>query len=819
MKILKFGGSSVGSPRIIECVIEITTMGITETTMTRGVVVSAFQGVTNELIRLCKTASSGEPTWHDDLLVLKERHLEAARCLITHGDASRVHGQIEQWCDNLKDVLQGVSLVKEFSPRTLDFIMSFGERLSAFIIAEAMKDRGVSAEYLDARELIKTDDSFGYAKVDIETSYQLIQRHFASRPALQVITGFIGSTQKEETTTLGRGGSDYTASLFGAALQASVIEIWTDVDGVLTADPRKVGKAFPVDQMTYEEAMELSHFGAKVIYPPTMQPALARGIPILIKNTFNPSARGTLISTARSEKGYPVTGISSISDVALITVQGSGMVGVAGTAMRLFRALATAKVNIVLITQASSEHTICLAIDPTDAEAARRVIRDEFALELHTGLIDPPLIEDNLSIISIVGEGMRHTRGISGKCFGALGKNGVNVVAIAQGSSERNISAVIAKRDEKKALNALHDEFFLSDVRTLNLFIAGTGLIGKTLLAQIQNQREALLKDHSIELKLLGLINSRRMMLNSDGIPLEQCLNRLDEEGQHSNLDLFLRELKEFNLPNCVFVDCTATEEIPLRYTEILGSHISIVTPNKKGQAGRYSHYTAIRQASSRPGARFLYETSVGAGLPVISTLSDLLKSGDRILKIEAVLSGTLSFIFNSWREGHSFSDIVKSAQEKGYTEPDPRDDLNGVDVARKLLILGRECGLSLEMGDVSVEDLVPPSCKTADSVASFFAELRRHDEALEEKRKSAASRGNKLCYIATIEGDEARTALEEVGPDHPFFSLSGSDNIISFTTERYRERPLVVKGPGAGAEVTAAGVFADIVRLSYFGR
>lgn len=819
MKVLKFGGSSVGTPERIKNVIKIIS-----DYKSRGeeiaVTVSAFEKITDQLIDLSRMASAADEEYRAILKNIEKRHLDAVRELVEIKEQSRVLAEVKMRLNELEEILHGIFLVKEASPKSVDFVLSFGERLSAYIISEAARAAGISAEFLDSRPLVKTDENFGSAKVDLPATYENIRKYFAGLPqnSIQIITGFIGSTPKNETTTLGRGGSDYTVALFGAALNSSAIEIWKDVSGVMTADPRKVKKALPIAAMTYEEAMELSHFGAKVIYPPTMQPAMDRGITIRIKNTFEPEFAGTEISEKKTAQNYLVKGISSIENISILRVEGSGMVGVAGIAMRLFKVLAEAGINIILITQASSEHSICIAIDSKDAAKAKKAIEEEFSLEILGRRIDEVVVQNDLSIIAIVGENMRRTPGIAGKLFQALAKNGVNVVAIAQGSSELNISAVISKSDETKALNALHDAFFLSDSKTINLFLVGCGLIGGTLIKQIGSQSKFLKDQSGLDIKIIGLSNSKKMAFREDGIDPEKWREALDA-GEKNDLKTYLETIKKLNLPNSVFVDCTASDEVIGLYENILGANVSIVTPNKKANSGKFERYASLKKLASRPGAKFFYETNVGAGLPVINTLNDLIKSGDEIVKIEAILSGTLSYIFNVFMsdDGRKFSEIVAQARQKGYTEPDPRDDLSGTDVARKLLILGREIGEEFEFSDIEVENLVPEKCRDLPSIESFFEHLPEFDAIFEEKKKEALEKGEVLRYIAAIENGKAGVCLKSIPQSHPFYSLSGSDNIISFTTQRYKETPLVVKGPGAGAEVTAAGVFADILRLSHY--
>jgi aspartokinase/homoserine dehydrogenase 1 len=812
MKVMKFGGSSIGTPEKANGVINII-KDVTSSNTNVAVVLSAFGNSTDQLIEMSRMAGSGNTRYIELLQSFSEKHSQYISVLIKQNQSS-IQQCVNQSFEELKDILHGIFLLKELSARTLDVVMSFGERLSCYIVSESLKESVDNVHYLDARNVIKTDENFGAARVNFKLSNQNLNEYFESHPDLTIITGFLGFTKNSETTTLGRGGSDYTASIVAAALNAEEIEIWTDVDGVMTADPRKVAKAFSIERLTYEEAMEMSHFGANVIHPPTMQPALNENIPIKIRNTFNKEFAGTIISDNITPGSYLVKSVTSIPEVALFRVQGSGMFGVTGTAMRVFGTLAKAGINIILITQASSEHSICFAIAPNDTGRAKKIIEEEFSLEIETKQIDPPMVETNLAVIAVVGENMRKTPGISGRLFQALGNNGINVIAIAQGSSELNISVVVPKQDEIKALNAIHDSFFLSETRSLNLFIVGTGLVGSTLLKQLNDHYQFLKNERQIEIKLVALTNTRKNVFNEDGILIEDWGKCLDDSEGDTNLNSFINNMIAQNLPNSVFIDCTSSDKIIEFYKKIIDASISIVTANKKANSGSFDLYSKLRRAASRSGARWLYETNVGAGLPVISTLNDLRGSGDKILKIEAILSGTLSYIFNSFGKEKSFSEVVYRAMKTGYTEPDPRDDLNGVDVARKLLILGREIGMSLELSDIKVENLVPENCRSIPTIERFFEEFEKANPDFEKHRVDAEREGKVLRYIAILENGDARITLQAVGSEHPFYNLSGSDNIISFTTDRYHDRPLVIKGPGAGAEVTAAGLFADIIRI-----
>ncbi len=817
MKILKFGGSSVATPELIQNVIGIVSDPQRyQPGEVRAVVVSAFQGVTDTLIALAHSAALDGQSHLAPLRELEQRHISAVQHMIPVTSRSGALAAVKVLINELEDVLQGVALVGECSARVMDFVMAFGERLSAYIVSQAWIAAGHDVEMLDTREVIITTEVFGNARPIRPHTDRAIQEYFAAHPKLQIATGFIGSTPNEATVTLGRGGSDFTASILGAALGVDEIEIWTDVDGMLTADPRRVPKAFPMPEVTFEEAMELCHFGAKVIYPPTIQPAIEAHIPLVIKNTKNPQALGTRIVETATRHPYPITGISSISSIALARIQGTGMVGVAGIAMRFFRALAKHNINVILITQASSEHTICCAIDPSAVEAARRAVDEEFELEIKTGLIEPLFAEEDLAIISVVGERMRHTPGMSGRVFTALGANSVNVVAIAQGSSELNISAVIPNKDEAKALNALHDEFFLSQSKTVNLWIVGAGLIGSTLMKQLHAQRETLRETLGIDLQLRGLANSRTMLLtDADSAPIEFSDHALNL-GRPFVLDQFASHLISANLSNCIFVDCTASDDVPRIYPRLLERSIAVVTPNKRGISADMQLYSTLKNAAQKRRTPFLHETCVGAALPVLNTLADLVRSGDKVVKIEAVLSGTLSFIFNSMAEGVSFSAAVLEAKTRGYTEPDPRDDLSGMDVARKALILAREAGIPLELEQITRHPLLPEEALTW-SLEDFLTKLPSLDRHFESLVQDARKREGRLACGALIDcaNGKVEVGLRTVSLEHPFASLKGSDNLVAFTTRRYASQPLVVKGPGAGAEVTAAGVFADIIRIA----
>ena len=816
MVVFKFGGTSIGNVERIKNVASILKDNLKKHKEI-VVVLSAFGGVTDNLIKMSVSASKGDSDYELQFKKLEELHISVAKELLPVKYQTETLSHVKLTLNELEDVLHGVFLVKEISSRSQDFIMSFGERLSTHIVTNYFNSIGINSEFIDSRKIIKTDESFGNAKVDFIATSDLIKQAFNSSKKLKVVTGFIGSTVNEETTTLGRGGSDYTAAILASVLKAKEIEIWTDVDGVLTTDPRKVKNAFPIKNLSYEEAMELSHFGAKVIYPPTMQPALSKGIPVRIKNTFNPKFEGTLIGSKGNGSKYLIKGISSIDNISLLGINGSGMVGVAGTSQRIFGALAAKNISVILITQASSEHSLCIAVLPAYALAAQKAIEQEFKYEIKEGLVNKPEVESSLSIIAVVGENMRRTPGISGKVFNSLGKNGINISAIAQGSSERNISVVIPRQDESKALNVLHDAFFLSSVKTANIFLVGPGKVGTTVLEKINEQENYLKKEYGLRLKIVGLANSKNMCFDANGINITGCKDKLLNSEQKTDLSAFVKEMVKLNLSNSIFVDCTASKEVAKTYGEILKSNISIVTPNKVANSSAYNKYVELKELALKHNVKFAYETNVGAGLPIIGTLKDLVSSGDKILKIEGILSGTLSYIFNSFDKNKKFSEIVLEAKQKGFTEPDPRDDLKGTDVARKLLILAREIGIPLEFKEMKVENIVPQKLMAIKTADEFLEKLKDYDSHFEKLRSDAEKKKRKLCYIAELNNNSAKVTLTEVGEDHPFYFLDGSDNILSVRTVNCGNRPIVIKGPGAGVEVTAAGVFADVIRISNY--
>lgn len=813
MKILKFGGTSVGSVESIKAVLAIVKESF-EAGEKPLVVLSAMSGITNLLTKMAEDASEGK-SFIEDLKLLEEKHFEVVKKLIAVKFQNPVLTRLKLLVNELEDLLQGVAALKELSNQSKDLIISYGERCSNYLVAKIMEQEVPEAEYINASHYVKTDSNFGNAHLNEPLTTQLIQALAQTHAdKLLFVTGFIGSNEKGRITTLGRGGSDYTAAIFGSVLNASAIEIWTDVNGMLTADPRIVKKAFSLPVLSYTEAMELSYFGAKVIYPPTMVPAFMKKIPIVIRNTFQPKFPGTVIQFETGKAAFPIKGISSISDVSVINLTGSGMVGKSGFSGRLFTLLAREQINVILITQSSSEHSITFAVNPSDSQKAVNLIQNEFELELLANKLAMPVVEDNLSILAIVGENMKRTPGMSGKLFHALGRNGINVRAIAQGSSEFNISVIINKEDLSKALNAVHDAFFAELKKTLHVFNIGTGNIGSTLFSQLHKQHSFLEDQNDVEIKVVGISNSRRMHFNADGVDLGNWQAEMDANGEVADLATFISKMQEMNLPNCVFIDNTASKLPATYYENIFKSNISVVTCNKIANSGEYAQYKLLHETARKHGVDFFYETNVGAGLPIVRVLKDLMMSGDQLLKIEAILSGTISYIFNNFKGDASFYDVVKKAQELGYTEPDPRDDLGGIDFMRKMLILGRDAGYPIESSDVQLGNILPESCLKAASVDEFYAELLKADDFFNNIKQEAEEQGKVIRYIGTLENGKVAISLQMVDESHPFYALSGSDNIISFTTERYKERPLVVKGPGAGAEVTAAGVFADLVNV-----
>jgi aspartokinase/homoserine dehydrogenase 1 len=817
MRVLKFGGSSLATPDRIHTVARI----VLDEARTEPVVVvvSAFQGITNQLIECARLAEQSDPGAERAYGKIATRHRTAVAALVGGRRGAGILARVNTLLGELHDALHGIRLLGHCPPRALDVTASFGERLSALIIA-AHLDRVRPARVVDAREFVVTDDQFTEANVIFSRTNRAARSIFARltrsgpRRVIPVVTGFIGATVDGRTTTIGRNGSDYTAAIVGAALGASVIEIWTDVDGVLSADPRAVASAFVLPQITYEEAMELSYFGAKVLHSATIAPAVAKSIPILIKNTFNPSAPGTLISRTRGGDDHPAKGISSVGDLTLLTLRGLNMVGVPGIAERLFRALASRRVNVILISQASSEHTICFAVSAADAAAALAAVRHEFRFELQNNLTALDERADQ-AIIAVVGDGMKGRPGVAGKVFGALGRHNINISAIAQGASERNISCVVDTAQQTRALNVIHQAFFEAR-KPLAVVVIGVGNIGSALLRQLHQQRAYLLA-HGFNLTVVGVANSKRFVLSAHGVSPTRWREELAASRRRMDPRTLAREIAKLELTNAAVVDCTADASVVDAYPDFVNANLHIITPNKRANVLPWKRYEALMQLLRTRQKHFLYEANVGAGLPIMSTLRDLVASGDVIEKVEGIFSGTLSYLFNAFDGTVPFSAIVRQAHELGLTEPDPRDDLSGQDVARKLLILARQTGSRMEIGDVRVESLVPRRLAAGKHSPRFFSAFAAEDQAMERRVKRARSRGGVLRYVGTLEGDRARAGIKEFPRDHPIATTKGSDNIIAFTTTRYARTPLVVQGPGAGADVTAMGVFSDVLKLLHY--
>jgi aspartokinase/homoserine dehydrogenase 1 len=809
MLVMKFGGTSVGSAATIKQVKEIVKKAIKSNSRV-FLVVSAMSGTTDMLIECGKKASHGDEQFRDILNKIEERHLDTVKELLPVQNQSHVLSFTKTYCNELEEIMNGIFMLGELSPRTLDRIMSYGELMLSRIIAASFAVDGVNSAWKDSRDIIKTNDHFGNATVDFQTTYRNISRFLEEDHMLFILPGFIASSSDHTTTTLGRGGSDYTAAIIAGGVESDSLEIWTDVSGMMTADPRWVANARPIPVISYKEAMELSHFGAKVIYPPTIQPVMKKNIPVWVKNTFAPEDEGTQIHNESPEGNDGIRGISSINNIALLSLEGSGMVGIPGFSKRLFEALAMEKINVILITQSSSEHSICVAIESGAAERAMIAVDHAFEREIGAGIVDPLFVEKDLSIVAIVSENMKSHPGVSGKMFGALGRNGINVRAIAQGSSERNISAVISTSDVRKAVNVLHEEFFETTYRQINLFIAGTGNVGKRLLAQLQQQNKFLMEHLRLQVRVVGLINSRKMVIGDEG--LNGNWEKAIDNGEKSDLNQFISHIISKNFRNSVFVDVTANEDVSKVYGTLLQKSVAVVACNKIAASSAYANYSKLKELAREYNTRFLFETNVGAGLPVIGTLNDLLRSGDSINKIEAVLSGTLNFVFNNYDATRKFADVVKQAQDEGYTEPDPRLDLSGTDVARKIMILARESGEVIEMDAITNESFLPASCMEG-SVDDFYVELGKHEAHFKALYDAAAAKNCKLKFVASFANGKASVGLQHINPQHDFFHLYGKDNIVRFYTPRYPDQPLVVKGAGAGAEVTASGVFADIIR------
>ena len=812
MQVLKFGGTSVANAENINKVVAIVKESVKRDTTV--VVVSALGGVTDLLLDAAALAADGNELYKEKLSTIELRHIDAVKQLIPVVQQSQLLSLVKRSCNEIEDICNGIFLLRELTARSKDRIASYGEWLSSQIIAAKFNADGTEAVWKDARELIVTNADYTAAEVNFAETEKKIKYFFSKEiAALFILPGFIATDKNGITTTLGRGGSDYTAAIIAGAVHATLLEIWTDVSGMMTADPRLTSNARIIPNISYQEAMELSHFGAKVIYPPTIQPVMSKGIPVWIKNTFAPDDKGTVIEAVAKGKGDIVRGISSINKIALISLEGSGMIGIPGFSKRLFEALSSEKINVILITQSSSEHSICVGIDSGSVAKAKHAVDGAFANEIALQKVEPLIIESSLSIVALVGESMKNHTGISGRMFSAMGRNGVNVRAIAQGSSEKNISAVIATQDVRKAINVLHEEFFETTYKQVNLFITGTGNVGAKLLGQLKQQLDFLQKEMRLQVRVIGLSNSRKMLIEEEGIELNTWQENL-AAGETADLQKFVHEIIGRNLRNAVFVDITANEKVASVYDQLLEKSISVVACNKVAASSAYNNYKKLKDLAREFSSQFLFETNVGAGLPVIATLNDLVHSGDRIHKIEAVLSGTLNFVFNNYTGSRLFADVVKQAQDEGYTEPDPRLDLGGTDVMRKIMILAREAGHKIEMADIVNNSFMPASCMQG-TVDDFYKEMANEEAHFKQLVEKAEMAGCKLKFVASFENGKATVGLQHIDPKHDLYHLYGKDNVVLFYTDRYKEQPLVVKGAGAGAEVTASGVFADIIRAS----
>jgi aspartokinase/homoserine dehydrogenase 1 len=812
MIVLKFGGTSVANAENITKTINIIAQKSTEKKL--AVVVSAFSGVTDLLILAGKTASSKDKNYKKIVVEIEKKHKDIIEKLLPINDKSEIIETLNSNINHLKTLLDGCFLLGEISNRTSDRIAGFGELLSSQIIAVALKQKVNNSIFKDSREVIKTNSNFGKADVNFEITNQLIFEYFSNNTnQVVLLPGFIASSIDGNTTTLGRGGSDYTAAIIAAAVKAEVLEIWTDVNGMFTANPKIVKQAQPIETISYQEAMELSHFGAKVLYPPTIQPVLSKNIPIWIKNTFEPEAFGTFISSQSNLNENPIKGISHIDKIALVTLEGSGMIGVSGSSKRLFEVLSIEKINVIFITQASSEHSICIGILNSDADSAEKAINSEFELEISQNKIDKCIVEKDLCIVALVGENMKNHQGISGKMFSTLGKNNVNIRAIAQGASERNISVVINEKDVKKALNSLHERFFEDNTKQLNLFVMGVGNVGEKFIDQINQQKKFLKENRRINVRVIALANSRKMVFDEDAINLKDWKTALDN-GETANVESFISRVKELNFRNSIFVDITANYDVARIYDQFLSKNIAVVTCNKIACSSEFNNYKNLKDLSRKYNAPFLFETNVGAGLPIIDTLKLLIASGDKVNRINAVLSGSLNFIFNNFSESYNFHDVVKEAGVQGFTEPDPKIDLSGVDVARKILILIRESGYQMEMEEIENNCFLPDECMKTTNNDDFFKSLISHEAHFNKLLSETKEKESRIKFVASFDNGKASVGLQFIPKESPFYNLEGKDNIVEFYTDRYVDQPLIIKGAGAGAAVTASGIFADVVRI-----
>ncbi len=814
MKVLKFGGTSVADADQIRQVKDIIATASDERII---VVVSALGGVTDLVIHAAELAAERDETYVDQAQELEKRHLNTVKALIPITAQSGILSKVKSELNTLDTLLEGAYLIGETTPRLLDRIVSYGELLSSYIISEFLISEGLNALLKDGRELIITDENYGKANVNYNITEERCQAYlFESNEQITIVPGFVASSENGNSTTLGRGGSDFSAALIAGALKAKALEIWTDVSGMYTANPKLVRQAKAITHISYEEAMELSHFGAKVLYPPTIQPVLNKDIPIIIKNTFKPEDPGTTIERQKGNSEKSVRGISHVPHICLITLEGPGMIGIPGISKRFFEVLSQAQISVVLITQASSEHSICVGVDEADAPQAEKLVNEAFAYEIEARKIKPVIAEADLAIIALVGDQMKSHQGLSGKMFSTLGKNNVNIRAIAQGASERNISAVIHKADVKKALNSLHEAFFEENIKQLNLYVMGVGNVGSRLLRQIEKQHSYLRKHHKLNIRVIGISNSRTMVFHEEGIELDKWEEHLSQ-GEKADIHRFFDKLVELNFRNSIFVDNTASNEVADTYENYLRNSIAVVTCNKIACSSELDRYNLLKELSRTYNTPFLYETNVGAGLPIIDTLKHLVASGDKVHKIQAVLSGSLNFVFNNFKEDTRFAEIVKRAQDEGYTEPDPKIDLSGIDVMRKILILARESGYALNISDIKNNSFLPEASLATENNEAFYDSLEQHESHFQDLLAGALKSDAKLKYVAQFENGKASVGLQHIHREHDFYNLEGSDNIVLFFTDRYTEQPLIVKGAGAGAEVTASGIFADIIRIGNF--
>ncbi len=810
MKVLKFGGTSVGS---VESILNVKKI-VEAAEEPVVVVVSALGGITDKLIGTSKLAQSGDTSYLNAYAEMVERHHQIIDAIIPDpAKKNALLTTVDKLLADLKSIYQGVYLIRDLSEKTSNAIVSYGERISSNIVASLIE----GAQWFDSLSFIKTEKKQRSNFLNSELTNSLVCgafKDFGKDVKVALVPGFISTDmQSGEITNLGRGGSDYTASIIAAALDADVLEIWTDVDGFMTADPRVINTAYTIDRLSYVEAMELCNFGAKVVYPPTIYPVCVKNIPILIKNTFHPEAKGSIIQQECGDESRAIKGISSINNTSLITVSGLSMVGVIGVNRRIFSALADCGISVFMVSQASSENSTSIGVRNEDAEQACEVLNKEFAKEIEMGAMYRMKLESNLATVAVVGENMKHTPGIAGKLFGTLGRSGISVIACAQGASETNISFVVESKSLRKTLNVIHDSFFLSEYQVLNLFICGVGTVGSSLIDQIAGQREKLKKERGLQLNVVGIASGHNAMFNREGLNLSNYREQL-KQSEASNIERLRNEVIGMNIFNSVFVDCTASAEVAALYGDFFEHNISVVAANKVAASSEYKNYARLKDTARKRGVKFLFETNVGAGLPIINTINDLKNSGDRILKLEAVLSGTLNFIFNTISAEIPFSQTVRLAKEEGYSEPDPRIDLSGKDVIRKLVILSREAGYKIEQEDVK-KNLFIPNALLAGSLDDFWKKLPELDSSFEARRKVLEAENKHWRFVAKLDAGEATVSLEEVNEHHPFYDLEGSNNIILITTERYHEYPMLIQGYGAGASVTAAGVFADIMSIA----